>query len=92
MGLFEEVSDCVGHNVGLLGIRHRMGAVRDCNDDDKGNRIGEGELRVLGAFRDSSESAGSRNGNGGFGHLFHVQFDFDFYIRASKKGQKSTTI
>jgi hypothetical protein len=43
-----------------------MGALKDCNDDNEGNCIGKGELRVLSAFRDSSKSVGSRNGNGGF--------------------------
>ncbi len=69
-----------------------MGGVKDCNDEDEGNCVGEGKLRVLGAFGDLSESVGSRNSNGGFGHLFRVQFEFDFYFRASKKGQKLTII
>jgi hypothetical protein len=67
--LFEEASDCVGHHFGLFGFRRRMGAIKDCNDDDDGNRIGKGKLRVLGAFGDSSELVGSPNGNGGFGAI-----------------------
>ncbi len=72
MGLFEEASDCVGHHFGLLGFRCQTGAIKDCNDDNEGNSIGEGELRELGAFGDSSESVGSQDGNGGFGRLFRV--------------------
>ncbi len=70
MGLFEEVSDCVGHHVGLLCFRFRARAIKDCNDGNEGNCIGEGNLKVFSAFRDLSKSVGSRNGNGGFGHLF----------------------
>ncbi len=62
-----------------------MGAVKDCNDGNEGNHIGKGKLRVLGAFRDSSESVGSHDGNGEFGRLFRVQFDLDFYFHASKR-------
>jgi hypothetical protein len=72
MGLFEEASDHVGHHVGLLCFRCWVGAIKDCNDGNEGNRIGKCELRVLGAFGDSSESVGSCNGNGGFGRLFRV--------------------
>ncbi len=86
MGLFEEVSDCVGHHFGMLGFRHWTGAIKDCNDDDEGNRISKGKLRVLGAFGDSSESVGSHDGNGGFGCLFRVQFELDFHFYVSKKG------
>ncbi len=46
-----------------------MGAVKDCNDNDEGNCIGKGELRVLGAVGGLSKSVRSRNGNGGFGRL-----------------------
>ena len=50
MGLFEEASDCVGHHVGFLCLRCQAGAVKDCNDGDKGNCIGKGKLRVFGTF------------------------------------------
>jgi hypothetical protein len=92
MCLFEEASDRVRHHVGLLCFRRLAGAVKDCNDGNEGNCIGEGKFRVLGASRDLSESVGSRNGNSGFGRLFHVKFELDFHFRASKKGWKLTTI
>jgi hypothetical protein len=92
MGLFEEASDCVGHHFGLLCFRCRTGAIKDCNYDDEGNRIGKSKLSILGAFGDSSETVGSRNGSGGFGCLFRVQFELDFHFHTSKKGQKLTMI
>ncbi len=92
MGLFEEASDCIGLHVGLLCFRRRVGAVRDCNNGNEGNHIGKGKLRVRGAFGDSSKYVGSQDGNGGFGRLFCVQFELDFYFCVSKKGQKFTII
>jgi hypothetical protein len=92
MGLFEEASDRVWCHFGLFGFRCRTGAIKDCDDDNKGNCVGEGKLKVLGAFGDSSESVGSRNGNGGFSCLFCVQFKLDFHFCASKKGQKLAII
>jgi hypothetical protein len=56
MGLFEEASDCIGHQ-GLLCFRHWAGAAKDCNDGNEGNRVGKG-VRVLGALGDSFESVG----------------------------------
>jgi hypothetical protein len=50
MGLFEEASDHVGSHVGLLCFRCRAVAVKDCNDGNEGNCIGEGNLRVFGDF------------------------------------------
>jgi hypothetical protein len=50
MGLFEEASDRVGRHVGLLCFRRQVGAVKDYNDGNEGNCIGEGKLRVIGAF------------------------------------------
>ena len=50
MGLFEEVSDCFGHHVGLLCFRCRAGGIKDCNDGNEGNCIGKGKLRVFGTF------------------------------------------
>jgi hypothetical protein len=85
MGLFEEASDCVGCHVGLLCFRCHVVAVKDCYDGNEGNRVGEGKLRVLGAFGDSSESVGSHDGNGGFGCLFRVQCELDFHFCASKR-------
>jgi hypothetical protein len=92
MGLFEEASDRVWHHVGLLCFRHQAGAIKDCNDGNEGHCIGKSELRVLGAFVDSSESVGSHDGNGGFGHRFRVQFKLDFHFPASKNCWKSTII
>ncbi len=85
MGLFEEANDCVERNIGLLCFRRRAVAVKDCNDGNEGNCISKGKLRVLGAFKDSLESVGSRNANGGFGHLFSVQFELDFHFHSSKR-------
>ncbi len=50
IGLFEEVSDCIGCHVGLLCFRGWAGAVKDCNDGNEGNCIGKGDLRVISAF------------------------------------------
>jgi hypothetical protein len=50
MGLFEEVSDRVGHHFGLLCFRCQAGAIKDCNDGDEGNCLGKSNLRVIGAF------------------------------------------
>jgi hypothetical protein len=72
MGLFEEVSDHAGRHFCLFGFRRLTGGVKDCNDDNEGNRIGKGKLRALGAFGDLSKSIGSHDGNGGFGRLFRV--------------------
>ncbi len=85
MGLYEEASDCIGRHVGLLCFRCWTGAVKDCNDGNEGNHVGRGKLRVLGAFGDSSKSAGSLDGNSGFGRLFCVQFELDFHFHASKR-------
>jgi hypothetical protein len=91
MSLFEEVGDCVRYHFGclsvLLGFRSQLGAVEDCNDDIGFNCISKGKLRLLDAFRDLSESVGSRNGNSGFGCLFRVQFKLDSISTRVKKGQ-----
>ena len=50
MGLCEEGSDCVGRHVGLLCFRCRMGAVKDCNDGNEGDCLGEGNVRVIAAL------------------------------------------
>ena len=46
-------SSFLGHN--------RAGAVENRDDDDQSHCVGKGELMVLGAFGDSSESVGSRD-------------------------------
>ncbi len=67
-GLFEEAGDSVRRHVTMrlakkllrsrfLGYRQ---AVENCDDDDHSDCVGEGKLRVLGAFGDSAESVGSR--------------------------------
>ncbi len=50
MGLFEEASDHIGHHVGLLCFRGRVGGVKDCDDGSEGNCFGKGNFRVIGAF------------------------------------------
>jgi hypothetical protein len=55
--------------------------VEDRNDDDQSNRVGEGELRVLGAFGDSSESVGIRDCDCSSGGLVGIKFELDFYCR-----------
>ncbi len=45
MGLFEEVSDCVGRHDGLLCFRSQAGAIKDSNDGDEGNCVGKEDLR-----------------------------------------------
>jgi hypothetical protein len=96
MGLFEEVSDRVRHHVGLLCFRCQAGVVKDCNDGDEGDCIGKGELRVFGAVRDLSKSVGSRNGNGGFGHLFLNLLSISVQAKGSEMdnnlGMKKTSI
>jgi hypothetical protein len=64
----------------LLGYS-RAGAVENLDDDDQSNCIGEGELRVLSAFGDSSESAGSRDCDGSSGGLVGIKFELDFHCR-----------
>ena len=59
----------------LLGKRCRTVAVEDHEDDDQGDGVGKGKLRVLGAFRNPSECIGSCNYDGGFGSLIGVKFE-----------------
>ena len=54
--------DCCGELLGRFP-GDRVGAVEDCHNDNQGNCVGKGKLRVLGAFRDSSESVGSHDSN-----------------------------
>jgi hypothetical protein len=104
MVLFEEASDCIGRHNGLidcqltpssrgsnlLGFWSRSGAIEDCNDDNEGNRVDKGKLRVLGAFGDLAEWVQGRDGNGGFGCLAGIKFELDFYCRGHQKGSKMT--
>jgi hypothetical protein len=57
MGLFEEASDHIRSQVGLLCFRCRGGVVKDCNDGNEGNCISEGNLVVIGAFWNLSAMA-----------------------------------
>jgi hypothetical protein len=59
----------------------QAGAVEDRDDDDQSNSVGEGELRVLGAFGDSSESVGSRDCDCSSGGLVGIKFELDFHCR-----------
>ena len=75
----ERLLACKGSS--LLHGRDRTGAVEDCNDDDQGDGVGEGELRVLGAFGDSGESVGSRDCDCGSGGFVGIKFELDFHCR-----------
>ena len=59
----------------------RAGAVENCDDDDQSNCVGNGELRVLGAYGDSSESVGSRDCDCSSGGLVGIKFELDFHCR-----------
>jgi hypothetical protein len=64
----------------------RAGAVENRDDDDQSDSVGEGELRVLGAFGDSSESVGSRNCNCSSGSFVGIKFELDFHCRERLDG------
>jgi hypothetical protein len=66
-----------------------MVAVEDCDDDDQGNGVGEGQLRVLGALRNASKCKGSRGGNGGSGSLIGIKFKLDFHSRREQGWPKA---
>ncbi len=87
--LFEEAGDSVGCHVAkrlakkllrsrFLGYR---GAVEDRDDDDHCDCIGVGELRVLGAFGDSTESAGSGDCDCSSSGFIVIKFELDFHCR-----------
>ncbi len=59
----------------------RAVAVENRDDDDQSDCIGKGELRILGAFRDSSESVGSCNPDCSSGGLVGIKFELDFHCR-----------
>jgi hypothetical protein len=56
-----------------------LGAIEDCDDDNWGNCIGKGKLRVLNAFGDSAKSVRGRDGSGGFGCLVGIKFELFFH-------------
>jgi hypothetical protein len=59
----------------------RASAVENRNDDDQSDSIGKGELGVLGAFGDSSESVGSRDCDCSSGGLVGIKFELDFHCQ-----------
>ncbi len=61
--------------------------MKNCNYGNEGNCVGEGKMRVLGAFGDLSESIESRNGNGGLCCLFRVTSNL-ISISAQAKGSE----
>ena len=64
----------------LLGYS-RAGAVENRDDDDQSDCVGESELRVLGAFGDSSESVGSRDCECSSGGLVRIKFELELHCR-----------
>ena len=73
----------------LLGssfLDSRAVAVQDRDDDDQSDSVGEGELRVLGAFGDSSESVRSRDCDCSSGGLVGIKFKLDFHCREQYAG------
>jgi hypothetical protein len=58
-----------------------VGAVENRDDDDQSDCVGKGELMVLGAFGDSSESVGSRDCDCSSGGLVGIKFELDFHCR-----------
>ena len=59
----------------------RAGAVENRDDDEQSDCVGEGELRILGAFGDSSESVGSRDCDCSSGGLVSIKFELEFHCR-----------
>jgi hypothetical protein len=66
-----------------------MVAVEDWDDDDQGNGVGKGKLRVLGTFRNASKCVGSHNGNGGSGSRIDIKFKLDFDCRGEQGGPEA---
>ncbi len=64
----------------------RVGAVENRDDDDQSDCVGKGELGVLGAFGDSSESAGSRDCDCSSGGVVGIKFELDFHCREREDG------
>jgi hypothetical protein len=60
---------------------NRAGAVENRDDDDQSDCVGKGELKVLGAFGDSSESVGSCNCDCSSGGLVGIKFELDIHCR-----------
>jgi hypothetical protein len=68
-----------------------MGAEEDCNDDNQSDSFCKGRVRVLGAFGDSSESIGSRNGDSGSGSFINIKFELDIHCREQQNGLEMAT-
>ncbi len=66
-----------------------MVAVENCDDDGSGNGVGEGELRIIGAFRNMSECIGSCDRDSGSGSLMGIKFELDFHCRGEQGGPKA---
>ncbi len=64
------------------------GGGEDYNDDDHGDGVGKGKLRVLGAFRNPSECIGSWDDDGGSDSLIGIKFKLDFHCRVEQEGPK----
>ena len=101
VGLFEEAGDCISVHDGWellsflanegsfsLGKRCRTVAIEDDNDNDQVEGVGEGKLRVFGAFRNPSECVGSRDCNSGSGSLIGIKFEHDFNYLGKQGGPK----
>ncbi len=73
----------------FLGKKSWTSAVEDRDDDDRSDSIGKGKLRVLSAFRDSSQSVGSHDGNGGSSGLINIKFELDFHCREQQNGPET---
>ncbi len=93
VGLFEEAGDGVrrhGWKKRRLPrsrlLDSRADAVEDRDDDDQSDSVGEGELRVLGAFGDSSESVRSRDCDCSSGGLVGIKFELDFHCQERYAG------
>ena len=56
-------------------------AVENHDEDDQSDCIGEGELRVLGAFGDKSESVGSRDCDCSSSSFVCIKFELDLHCR-----------
>ena len=86
--LLEEEGDCVGRHAVLGGfLRSRARAVEDRDDDNQRDSVGSGELGEFGALRDSAESVGSGDGNGGLRGFFSIKLELDFHCRGQWEGR-----
>ena len=64
----------------ILGYS-RAGAIENRDDDDQSDCVGNGKLRVLSAFGDSSESVGSCDCDCSSGGLVSIKFELEFHCR-----------